>query len=399
MSDSRHATLLTGGSGFLGALTAAVLLAEERRRLVVPLRPTASSADCLARIGRAIRALGVPPRDVGLVMHDLTIAELPPPDRLADLDDLVASARVDEIVHCAGCVDYFDWRRLQAANVDLTAGLAGASRRWRARRFVYLSSAFCGGYRRDVAPERLHPDPAAADEPTDYTRTKRMAERLIAESGVPFLIVRPSVVIGDSRTGEYGGRNYGLYQLWRAFEGLLTREHWPAWHVVAPPTPVNLVHSDMFQSAFAGFYRGLPANAIAHLVSDTATCPTLRELFLLWSTEVSCPTELHCYDEVDEVPLAAIPARQRRFLEFAAKNLEIASRLWRFDTGALDRLRLAGLRCADATIDTVARCQQQYVRRSAKIQAHLGEHRDRRGTRPRLVDHGRRPLRCEVASP
>jgi len=43
------------------------------------------------------------------------------------------------------------------------------------------------------------------EDPTEYTRTKRNAEELVATSGVPYLILRPSIVIGDSRDGRYFG--------------------------------------------------------------------------------------------------------------------------------------------------------------------------------------------------
>jgi len=385
MSDSSKASLVTGGSGFLGSLVAAALLGDEGRRLLLPIRPNTAPADCLSVIRSAVVDRGVSERDADDLIGLVTTVELPSLDRLSDLDKVVCSMGIDEVVHCAGCVDYFDKRLLQVANVDFTSNLLEAARRWDARRFLYLSSAYCAGYRSDIIPECLHPDPAPKDEPTDYTRSKRMAEWLIAESGIPFVIIRPSIVIGDSRTGIYTGKNYGLYQMWRAIEGLLCREYYPIWYTVAPPAPVNFIHQDSFQHGFIGIYRSAEPGAIVHLVADHAESPTMRELCELWA-EVYCPAEIHCYAEVDDVPLQSIPTRQRRFLEIAAKNLEIATHPWKFERTYLDGLQASGLSFAEATLETIARCQRRYIEGSERIREHMRQYSGRPGERPRLID-------------
>jgi nucleoside-diphosphate-sugar epimerase len=366
---SGGSTLITGASGFLGSLVTAALVVRERRRVLLPIRVTSDPARCRQRLRQALLACDVAETRADELMQLATVTELPAVDHLGDLDALAAAAGVDEIIHCAGCVDYFDEKGLQAANVDLTAGLLRSGRAWEVRRFIYLSTVYCAGYRNDTIPEQLHPHPAPANEPTAYTRSKRIAEWLIAESGIPFMIIRPSVVIGDSRTGQYTGKNYGLYQMWRAIEGLLCREYAPVWHTIAPPAPLNLLHQDAFQNGFLGVYQFLPPGAIVHLVSDDASSPTLRELAWLWA-EVYHPEEIRCYAGIDDVPLASIPRRQRRFLELGWKNFEIATQPWRFETTHLTRLRHAGVPFCDATLQTVARCQQRYIENSPRIQEH-----------------------------
>ena len=385
MLRSQPATLLTGGSGFLGTLVAAALLAQEASPLVLAVRPGNSASECRGRLRIALRDRGVADREAEALMALAAVVELPPLERLGELDAVASRFEVDEIVHCAGCVDYFDKRRLQLANVELTSRLLATARPWGLRRFIYLSTAYCSGYQSGLVREQLHADPPAGDEPTEYTRTKRAAEWRIADSGCPFVIVRPAVVIGDSRTGVYRGKNYGLYQLWRAFEGLLCREYAPVWHTVAPPAPVDFVHQDAFQNAFRGIYRSAPPGAIVHLVGDPSRRPTLRELFWQWA-EVYWPFEIHGYAQVDDVPLASIPKRQRRFLEFAAKNFEIATHAWNFETTYMTRLRAAGLPFADATLATIAVCQERYIAGSAAIQEHMRRYCGRPGGPPRFVD-------------
>jgi nucleoside-diphosphate-sugar epimerase len=378
------ATLVTGASGFLGGLVTAALLASEQRRVVLPIRPASDPAQCRQRIREALLDYGVAQPDVDGLAELATVVELPALDRFRALTAEAARHHVDEVVHCAGCVDYFDEACLKLANIDLTARLLESARHWGARRFTYLSTAYCAGYRSDLIPEQLHPHPAPAAEPTGYTRSKRIAEWLIADSGIPFLILRPSVVIGDSQTGKYTGKNYGLYQMWRAIEGLLCREYAPVWHTIAPPVPLNLVHQDAFQAGFLGAYRHAEDNAIVHLVSDDATSPTLSELSWLWA-DVYHPAEIRSYAGIDEIPLAELPRRQRRFLELAWKNFEIATQPWRFETSLLTRLRAAGTPFTDASLETVARCQRRYVAGSQRIQDHMRRYGGT-GVRTRLVE-------------
>jgi nucleoside-diphosphate-sugar epimerase len=382
-SSSDCAVLVTGASGFLGGLVTAVLLADERRRVVLPIRATSDPSNCRQRVRLALLDYGVSEPEADSLMELATIVELSSLDRFNDFTEAAVVKQVDEIVHCAGCVDYFDEPLLRRANVDLTDRLLRFARERGVWRFIYLSTAYCAGYRTDVIPEQLHEHPAAAAEPTPYTRSKRTAEWLVADSGVPFVIIRPSIVIGDSRSGKYTGKNYGLYQMWRAIEGLLCREYSPIWYTVAPPTPVNLVHQDAFQSAFMEMYRRVRPDGIAHLVDDDSDGPTMRDLCWLWA-DVYCPIEIHSYARVDDVPLRSLPARQRRFLELAWKNFEISTHTWRFETKRLDELRATGLVFANATLETVARCQRRYIERSPRIQEHMRRYGG--GTRPRLVE-------------
>jgi len=376
--------MITGASGFLGSLVAAALLADQHRRIVLPVR-SGAQANCLLRLRIALLDRGVHDADLEALLGLAEILELPARHSLQEMSSWACSHDIEDIVHCAGCVDYFDTKQLHLANVEFTGSLLNVAKAWKIKRFWYLSSAYCSGYRSGTIPEALHPDPDAADEPTEYTRTKRLAEWRVAESGIPFVIVRPSVIIGDSRTGEYRGKNYGLYQMWRAIEGLLCREYYPVWYTVAPPIPVNFVHQDAFQNAFLAIYRDLPGDSIIHVVANAEKSPTMRDLCWMWA-HVYCPAEIHTYPEVDNVPLRSIPVRQRRFLELASKNFEIATRTWNFSTDNLRSLCARGLYFPDATLTTITRCQQRYIEGSVRIQEHMKNYCSRSNCKPRLVE-------------
>jgi dihydroflavonol-4-reductase len=170
--------LLTGASGFVGSAVATKLRASGYavRALVRPTSPRAH----LASLG-------------------LEFCE-------GDLRDRAALARamagVRYVFHVAA--DYRLWARdrseIFASNIDGTRNLMDAALQAGVERVVYTSS---------VATLRLRPDGAAADEAAPlhedegigaYKRSKIAAERLvdamIAERGLPAVIVNPSTPIG-----------------------------------------------------------------------------------------------------------------------------------------------------------------------------------------------------------
>ncbi|HYM61296.1 MAG TPA: SDR family oxidoreductase [Thermoanaerobaculia bacterium] len=370
MSERRaRGVLLTGGSGYVGGLIAATLLTNEDVRIVAPVRKVDRDR-FLAPVAAEVRMAGAC-FDEAMAAR-VHLVEFPDRERLDELDAVMDEHGVDEIIHCAGCLDYFNSEALEQANVDLTSRLVEYARRRSVARFIYLSTAFSVGYVFRTIPEALHTTPGK--DPTEYTRTKREAEAIIAASGVPYLILRPAIIIGDSRDGHYSGKQYGLYQLWAGMERLLCREWHPEVHVLAPRQPVQLVHQDAFQSAFLAAYRYLPPDSIMNLVSDLETLPDMRSLWDLWLGACLRPRTTFYYENMADIPLRAINGKQRALLALASVNLQIASHPWRFETANLDSLRSRGMSFADATTGTVARCQDLFITESKLIQEFLAVH-------------------------
>jgi nucleoside-diphosphate-sugar epimerase len=110
--------------------------------------------------------------------------------------------RADAIVHCAAITDFtVDPRRMDALNVRGTdavlelAALAGAP-------LYYVSTAF-------VARAHLA---RPGSGPESYLASKRRAEEHVRASGLPAVVIRPSVVVGDAATGAVA-RFQGLHAL------------------------------------------------------------------------------------------------------------------------------------------------------------------------------------------
>ncbi|HEX7154264.1 MAG TPA: SDR family oxidoreductase [Thermoanaerobaculia bacterium] len=363
--------LLTGGSGYVGGLIASTLLIHEDVTIVAPVRRTVDRQRFLEPVSAEVRLAGhVFDEAMASRIH---LVELPERDRLAELDDAVARFGVDEIIHSAGCLDYFNAGALESINVDLTRAFVDQGRRWNVRRFIYISTAFSSGYVHHEIAETLHAAPGK--DPTDYTRTKRVAEELVAASGLPYLIARPAIIIGDSRDGHYSGKQYGLYQLWAGMERLLCREWHPEIHALAPRQPVQLVHQNAFQEAFLAAYRHLPDDRIINIVSDQQRLPDLRALWDLWLDACLRPATTFYYERMADIPLREINGKQRALLALASVNLQIAGHAWRYETSSMDYLRTKGLRFTDATRESVALCQDIFIQESKLIQEFLGVHR------------------------
>lgn len=108
----------------------------------------------------------------------------------ADLTDHAAldgaTRGMDAIVHLAAATGVSDPAIVRAVNVDGTRALLDAAKRHGVRRFVFVSS---------VSATRRRPGP--------YGRSKLEGERLVAESGLEWVTLRPSLVYGTASTGLF----------------------------------------------------------------------------------------------------------------------------------------------------------------------------------------------------
>ncbi|MDN3566460.1 hopanoid-associated sugar epimerase [Paeniroseomonas aquatica] len=170
--------MLTGATGFLGS---AIALA-------------------LHRAGHPVRALvreGTP-RDV---LDGVPAAFIP-----GDLTDAASVARATEgcgaVIHCAADYRIFvpDPARMRAVNVAGTEAVMRAALAAGCRRVVHVSSVATLRPRDDGRPatEADAATPAQAIGPYKRSKTEaeRLVERLVAEAGLPAVIVNPSTPIG-----------------------------------------------------------------------------------------------------------------------------------------------------------------------------------------------------------
>jgi len=145
------------------------------------------------------------------------------------------AARVDAVIHCAAVTSFNRTAgSLEATNIAGTQRVAAFAAAADAVLY-HVSTAFAG-------------TTAAGDRgrtAVGYAASKAAAEQVVRSSGVPHVIVRPSIVIGDSGTGEIAAFQ-GLHQVAAGmFAGIVPIIPFdPAW-------PIDFVPADVVADAIA----------------------------------------------------------------------------------------------------------------------------------------------------
>jgi nucleoside-diphosphate-sugar epimerase len=145
------------------------------------------------------------------------------------------AAKVDAVIHCAAVTDFNrSDGSLEATNIAGTGHVAAFAAAANAVLY-HVSTAFV-----DTAADGDRGRTAIG-----YASSKSAGEELVRSGGVPHVILRPSIVIGDSVTGEIA-RFQGLHQVVAGmFAGMVPMIPFdPAW-------PVDFVPADVVADAIA----------------------------------------------------------------------------------------------------------------------------------------------------
>jgi thioester reductase-like protein len=210
------ALLLTGATGFVGMEVLARFLERTDEHVVALVRAEdddQAAARLRATLEGACLDAGEHEDRVTALAGDLTAPRLGLGDRWAQL-----AARLGAIVHGAASVAFdLSLEESRRINVEGTRQMLELARACpQLRRFTYVSTAYVAGDRRGIVYED---DPGGGRFRNAYERTKHEAERLVAacREEMEVTIVRPSIVVGDQRTGWTAAFNV-LYAPLRAIE-------------------------------------------------------------------------------------------------------------------------------------------------------------------------------------
>ncbi len=217
--------LVTGASGFLGGAVTTQLL--ERGHEVVAL----------------CRRTGTEPPGTTPVSGDLTDA--------GALSDAIAHTRPEAIVHLAAEIaTQRDAAQVHNVNVEGTRRLIDAALAAGGPKFVFASTVVTGQADGEVLDET-----SELPVETAYGRSKQEGEQLLAESGLPYVIIRPSHVYGPG--GWYAEEIVGRLKQPGRFAVVGGGENW--WDVV---------HVDDVALACVDALERAPAGSIYHVVDD-----------------------------------------------------------------------------------------------------------------------------------
>ncbi|MCB9780600.1 MAG: SDR family oxidoreductase [Alphaproteobacteria bacterium] len=275
--------LLTGATGHVGTALLPRLLAGGDTRVLALVR--ARDETHLAERRRVLAERAGVDEGLELVAGDVSAPGL----GLSTRDRGRVLAEVDAVMHSAASVR-FDMTQDEAAASNLAAtqqvlalcrDLADAGR---LDRYDHVSTCYIAGDRRGTVYE--HEIDVGQGFRNKYEWSKCQAELAVrdaTQAGLPVCVHRPSIVVGDSRTGATRSFNVlywplKLYArgLWRTFPGRVD-------------TPVDLVPVDWLADAMVALHRDdASIGATVHLAQGPAA-PTVQVLMDAVQAQIDGP--------------------------------------------------------------------------------------------------------------
>ncbi len=276
MSAKDDTLVLTGVTGFLGMEVLARLLEQTKAEIITPLRASDRDEagtridtvlgqlydDPPAGARERIRAL---PGDVSSENFGLSAD---------DRSEIVASAR--SVVHCAASIQFeLPLEEARAINVAGTKRMLDlASELEDLRRVVHVSTAYVAGRHNGT----FHEDDLDEGQEfrNSYEQSKFEAELAVREADLPTVTARPSVVVGDRRTGWTPAFNVIYWPLQAFARGLLKE---------VPADPEGIIDIVPIDYVADGIVRLLELSEVPGTVSLVAGERAATNLELI---EVAC---------------------------------------------------------------------------------------------------------------
>jgi thioester reductase-like protein len=322
--DHHAVILITGATGCLGAGLVPRLLQERKDATFVLLIRGENLADVLCKRESLLTFADIDPVErerVLVIQGDLTRERL---GLTAEYEALL-SQRLTEVFHLAADLRFdgtIEESRL--LNVDTTKRVIDLVRRsnpnGRFKRFNYVSTAYISGdYRGPFSEEDIDVGQGFFNA---YERSKMEAELLVErlKSTIPVTIYRPSIVVGETRTGKI--RNFsGLYKFLKlASLGKLTVL--PADAAVR----LDLVPLDYVADALAFLSRYPEAiGRTFHIAAGLARSEPIRDIIAAirasaYGAALKMPEVVPCGESEDVLPVGHTRARRNSSLNVILKT-------------------------------------------------------------------------------
>jgi nucleoside-diphosphate-sugar epimerase len=222
---SRKKILLTGATGFLGSHLAAGLLQAGHH--VIAIARSAKNASAKDRVENVLHEVGAGRfENLRVFEGDISVPDL----GLSEFAKKQVMSSPCEVWHCAASLSFQheDRDEIFRMNVEGTRHVVDLVKQIPGRRLHHVSTAYIAGNRPDLALEtEIHVGQTFKNA---YEESKCRAELLVADEQlkgtIEASVYRPSIVIGDSRSGR-ATHFHGVYAfirgLWAALERLRRR--------------------------------------------------------------------------------------------------------------------------------------------------------------------------------
>jgi nucleoside-diphosphate-sugar epimerase len=120
---------------------------------------------------------------------------------------------INEIWHMAASTSFENSKRdeIFATNLYGTRNVIDVAKEWSGLdRIIYMGTAYvCGTDQREIPETGLEKNGRKFKNP--YEESKLISEEEVRKSELPFVVLRPSIIVGDSRTGEAQGERRMVY--------------------------------------------------------------------------------------------------------------------------------------------------------------------------------------------
>ena len=193
--------LMTGATGFLGSHIMAGLL-RRGKRLVIAGRASGNRS-LQERIRTLLAWFGIEHLQGAIEYHETDF--MAPRMGLDEENYETVCDRGLSIIHCASDTSFMekDRAKVMASNVESLTGILTFACKSKTRCFHLISSAYAAGTDHTECAE----GPVTSTRFTNvYEESKARAEAIVSgrcrEAGLPFTIIRPSIIYGDSATGR-----------------------------------------------------------------------------------------------------------------------------------------------------------------------------------------------------
>jgi nucleoside-diphosphate-sugar epimerase len=192
---------LTGATGFLGSHLMASMLTGGYKIIVLG-RP-AKEETLQERISKLLRWFGI--EELAGQLEFVVIDFLKPMLGIPEAEYKNLCAITEQIIHCASDTSFAERKRdtIFKSNVSSLEGILEFAANASVNFFHYISTAYVAGANVTTCKESIS---SATDFLNVYEESKARAESIISafceKNEIPYTIIRPSIVYGDSRTGR-----------------------------------------------------------------------------------------------------------------------------------------------------------------------------------------------------